>query len=414
MFKVSCEWNLPKRHKGATTEAERILRIRLHPESTSSAPVHVAMALDTSGSMEGTRLSEAKRACLAACSVLRPQDFVSLATFSTDLQVLVEKQAAGTVDLKELERNLAGLTADGITRTDLALNWLKTSLATQLGGRFAILATDGHPTNKLGEALQAFDSLEQTAGEIGGLGMSLSCIGLGSAENFHPRFLLDLTDKGQGKFFHAASDGQLTEALREHFRRATQVGATEVVLCLRPRLSNLRLTACCQIAPEFRPKDPPPPEAPEWRLRVSQVQGQVDTDLLLKFKLPKPAFGEKAGVRPVLELQTLVDGQDLGQQAVNLEFVASSFEEQQGHDEVKRAATLWGLNSCQDAIVRSQDVHRTGRLLQQLEQDAGKVGAAEVAQNAKAQLEQLQREGKFDPNSTTRNTQLLRDLGGQL
>jgi len=414
VIEAHLDWDFPCRNKAATLEADRVLRVRLRPQATSAQPIRVALALDISGSMQGQKLAEARQACLAALRVLRPQDRISLIAYSTGVRVLLEDQQAESVNQAELQQRLLQIEAEGITRTDLALKWIEEQLRDQSGPRFAILATDGHPTDLKGQPLEDLSEFDPLAQRLGRSGVSLSSLGLGDASNFHPRFLLDLADRGQGRFFHAASEGELTGALQQHFARATAVGVENVRVFVQTLLPRLQLSSWCVIAPEFRPMDRPDPADGGWQLRVFNLQGQTDTDLLIQFRFPKPGFAERTGVRPVLRLKIQPKGGVEFEQEVSMEFVASSQQEQQRHEDVHRACQLWELNTCQDAVVRSSDLHRTGRLLQQLEEKARVAGLNEVVDNARAQLTQLAEEGRFDPNSTTRNSQILRELGASL
>ena len=67
----------------------RIALTGLTPRVNRRAPVNVAIVLDRSGSMSGTKIEEAKRAALMAIGQLRDDDIVSIVTYQSTVDVLV-------------------------------------------------------------------------------------------------------------------------------------------------------------------------------------------------------------------------------------------------------------------------------------------------------------------------------------
>lgn len=415
MIDLTTAWDRPCRNKFSPIGSEKYLRVRLRPRLTGNGlAAHVALALDVSGSMNGDLLEEARKGCLAAATLLRPQDRLSVIAFSTRVREILKNQPMESVDMLDLTRRMYALQAEGVTRTDQALNWLGQTLCPQQGPRFAILATDGYPTDHTGHNLERLDGLTELAQRLGQGGISLSAIGLGDARNFNVALLNDFVNQGRGTLMQADSDGELTDMLRDHFQQAQAVGAEYVHLTLTPEMPGLELRAACQIAPAFLPTDRPELRDGSWRIRVNNVRGDVDTDLLFHFHLPVPGFAERGGSRRVLNVA--VQAPDpIGQAQVetSIENVSSLTEEQQLNKEVHDARLLWEMNNYQGAIVHSKNLQETSELLQGLQKTAQQAGNAQIAQTAQSQLDQLKASGQIDPNSSMRMSQNLRNQGGK-
>ncbi len=88
--RLDVEMSTPTVLTGARQKAfARIALTGLKPRVSRRAPVNVAIVLDRSGSMSGTKIEEAKRAALMAIGQLRDDDIVSIVTYQSTVDVLV-------------------------------------------------------------------------------------------------------------------------------------------------------------------------------------------------------------------------------------------------------------------------------------------------------------------------------------
>src|ERR1039457_6872434 len=84
LFDLEARWDRPV-HTGRDS-SEHVLRIRTRLRAEKgTVSLRVAVALDTSGSMEGEKLASAREACASVFRHLRPQDKGWAAAFSTKL-----------------------------------------------------------------------------------------------------------------------------------------------------------------------------------------------------------------------------------------------------------------------------------------------------------------------------------------
>ena len=413
MFDVQLAWDRPKR--AGTNNTEHYLRIRLHPAVPAQGQgvaARVALALDTSGSMKGTRLDHARRACLALVRALRPQDQVSLATFATGVNALVSDQRRDAVDLAALEQQLAALVANGVTRTDLALAWLEKVLGDGGGARIAALVTDGSPTNVEGQVLDDVSPLVTAAQRLGQHGVTLNAIGLGSADDFNHVLLADLSSKGLGSFLFAETEGQLEPRLREQVSKGTSVAAPAVTVGIRPRLTGLKVFSCGVIQPVRQTLDFPALKNERHTVCIPNPRGDGDTDLLVRVEVPpKKMFGDRGGSKLALTIEVTPEGGSTVEADASITYVESLVEAQQLDEQVHRARLAWDAWLYQDAINHSTDLTRTADLLESLRKTADMAGMADVASSAQQQIDHLQSTGQVNSTLLARSTTVLQNPG---
>ncbi len=115
----------------------------VRPASVEREPVDVAVLIDTSGSMRGVALEQAKRAARAFLDELDAADTVTLVAFSSTPRVVL----ARSQDRDALSRAVSGLEAGGETAVHDAVVLASRTLGTEEGRRRAIvLLSDGGDT----------------------------------------------------------------------------------------------------------------------------------------------------------------------------------------------------------------------------------------------------------------------------
>jgi Ca-activated chloride channel family protein len=177
---------------------ERYLLLLVVPPSAAAAkvsrlPRETIFVVDTSGSMQGTSIGQAKAALLQGLANLRPGDRFNVIQFNSETTALYEESAAADPDhLAEARRFVGALKAGGGTEMLPALTAaLHGDLADGPGGevRQVIFATDGGVSNE--DELFAYLRAH--------LGRSrLFTVGIGSAPNTH--FMKKAAEYGRGTF----------------------------------------------------------------------------------------------------------------------------------------------------------------------------------------------------------------------
>ncbi|WP_171094072.1 marine proteobacterial sortase target protein [Usitatibacter rugosus] len=164
-------------------------------------PRETILVIDTSGSMEGASMAQAKQSLLIALDTLRPVDRFNLVEFNSNASVLFPDALPATPAALERARKWvnalrAGGGTEMIKALNLALPYDAAGRPKETPGylRQVIFATDGGVSNE--EELFAF--INKRLG-----GSRLFTVGIGSAPNGH--FMTKAAQFGRGTFTYIAS-----------------------------------------------------------------------------------------------------------------------------------------------------------------------------------------------------------------
>jgi Ca-activated chloride channel family protein len=94
------------------------LRIAIDAKDLPRPPrpaLNVSLCIDTSGSMEGKPIEDARKAALAFVDALRPGDYVSVVTFDSKARLLVPAQLVDESNRAEMRKSVATMKAEGTT-----------------------------------------------------------------------------------------------------------------------------------------------------------------------------------------------------------------------------------------------------------------------------------------------------------
>lgn len=191
-------------------------------------PVHLTLALDNSGSMEGKGLDLLRLAGFALASQLREGDTVAVATWDAKLAVLLPTTTvAGPSDPKLTEVLSAFATGGGATLSDGLMNGL--ALANE-----AYVATD---INRLvvitdGGAAMTTEDLDIVAkaasDEPGKPGIHVVGVGVGEAKQYRDDLIHALAAAGGGPALFVGSEAEAKRQLKERFLSVVGLAALDV------------------------------------------------------------------------------------------------------------------------------------------------------------------------------------------
>lgn len=183
----------------------RYVAVRLHataPPDQTDRTLHLAILLDTSGSMEGPRLDAVKRTLHAARDMFRPTDRVTLVCFD-DVATTV---AAGLLmDESGKERfyeRVDRITTQGCTNLSVGIEALLTEQTTTAPYTGLILLTDGHVN-------RGVSSTTGLRSMVSGLGVALPVTALGYGAEHNRTLLRDLALRSRGAYTFVDSDETL-------------------------------------------------------------------------------------------------------------------------------------------------------------------------------------------------------------
>ena len=156
----------------------------------STEPIAIALVIDTSGSMEGAKLTQAKLAMHGLLDALGPNDRVTIVRFSDEVNVLQER----TADRDAAKAAIDRLAAKGNTRLYDAVAESARRLAQQPERRRVLFVlTDGEDT-------QSSTSFENSLAAATGAGTPVYAIGLGDEVSHDVLDKLASTTGGQSVY----------------------------------------------------------------------------------------------------------------------------------------------------------------------------------------------------------------------
>ncbi len=186
-----------------------VLPPKVEKSTQPSLPRELILVIDTSGSMAGDSIVQAKNTLLYALNGLKPEDRFNIIEFNSELsQLSATPLAATSSNLSRARQFVSRLQADGGTEMALALDAaLPKSMANEATEssqplRQVIFMTDGSVGNE--QAL--FDLIRYQIGES-----RLFTVGIGSAPNSH--FMQRAAELGRGTFTYIGNVDEVDEKI---------------------------------------------------------------------------------------------------------------------------------------------------------------------------------------------------------
>lgn len=176
--------------------------------------------VDTSGSMHGQSMEQAKNALFYALSLLDSNDSFNIIGFDNVVTLMSDKPlVASGFNLRRAERFIYGLQADGGTEIQGALDAVLDG--SQFDGfvRQVIFLTDGSVSNE--DAL--FKSIQAKLGDS-----RLFTVGIGSAPNSF--FMRRAADVGKGSFTFIGSTSEVQPKMQQLFDKLAHLAITNLAL----------------------------------------------------------------------------------------------------------------------------------------------------------------------------------------
>ena len=204
-------------------------------EMVTTAPRETIFVIDTSGSMAGTSIEQAKAALLLALGRLTSQDRFNVIQFNSTTHLLFsEPQAVRTDVLGKAVRYVERLHANGGTEILPAMKMALKGRPPATHLRQVIFLTDG----QVGNEEELFDVIRAQLGQS-----RLFTIGIGSAPNSH--FMRKAAEFGRGTFTHIGSISEVKAQMDAIFRKLE-----------RPVLTDIQVQGFEAIAEVFPPRIP--------------------------------------------------------------------------------------------------------------------------------------------------------------
>jgi Ca-activated chloride channel homolog len=226
---VLFEGDLGNRYVKAGDPTQVLARLRVGTRTvTGRRPaINLGVVIDTSGSMEGGPIADARTAAAALLDALRPGDRLSVVTFDSRTEVLLPSTILDEANIATVRRRLTGIRARGTT--DMA-GGLRAGVEEvvrnfQAGGiNRVVLLGDGVPNDEA-----PLRAMAQAAGERG---ISVTALGLGS--DYDETVMAAVAQLSGGTFRFIQESSAMAGVFRNEVLRLERVFARNATVTLTP------------------------------------------------------------------------------------------------------------------------------------------------------------------------------------
>ena len=191
-----------------------------HFTQTQRLPREMVFVVDTSGSMHGQSMEQAKKALFYALSLLDSDDSFNIIGFDNVVTPMSDKPLiASDFNLRRAERFIYSLEADGGTEIQGALDAVLDGSSFEGFVRQVVFLTDGSVSNE--DAL--FKNIQRKLGDS-----RLFTVGIGSAPNSF--FMRRAADIGKGSFTFIGSTNEVQPKMQQLFDKLAHPAITNLAL----------------------------------------------------------------------------------------------------------------------------------------------------------------------------------------
>lgn len=189
-------------------------------------PVAMALVIDTSGSMSGGKIEQAKRSVQQTIERMRDTDYVAVITYDSDARVVVPLGPVGP-RRPTIASDLLRIQAGGGTRIPGALQLGHRALTEAPAGfvRRMVLMSDGIDGSGIGA-----DGARRMVRGIADAGTTVASLGIGL--DYEEAFLTAVADAGRGAYAFLAQPSDLQAFLGNELDRASATVAEAVAVTL--------------------------------------------------------------------------------------------------------------------------------------------------------------------------------------
>ncbi len=213
--------------------SQRILEIGIQAPSTDTptnrARLNLALIIDKSGSMSGSRLEYAKQAALYVVDRLEEKDRVALVIYDDQVEVLSASIQMTTANRAEIKSKIGNIRIGGTT--NLSGGWLEgcqqvAAVTEETSINRSLLLTDGLAN----VGIVDLEELSMHAGELAKRGVSTSTFGVGQGFNEH--LLEAMANKGRGNFYYIETPMGIPDIFLREFKELSSITAADVEIIL--------------------------------------------------------------------------------------------------------------------------------------------------------------------------------------
>ena len=370
-----------------------ILELDAPPEARQSPapPLNVCLVLDRSTSMKGEKMDLVKAAAIQVLRNLRPQDILSVVTFSDRAEVVIP--SSFYEERSRLEAKIQLIQPSGATEIYQGLETGANEVMRSLDSRrvnHLVLLTDGHTYGDEQECLAL-------AARVSEHGIGISALGIG--QEWNDIFLDVLATRTGGSSAFIAEPREIKRLLLEKFNALAQIYAEEVVLNLASR-DGIDLSYAFRLQPD------PSPIALDTIMRLGTILQDGSTQILLEYIIqPKAVKSELTDIlRGALKISIASQRMPVPPLQLRVQLpVSEKVESEPPPEKIVQALSRLMLYRMQERAreeVRNGRIESATRHLQSLASNLVSQGEGGLAQTIMLEVDHLQKQSALSPEGS--------------
>jgi uncharacterized protein YegL len=197
------------------------------PAGKIRPPLNFTSVLDTSGSMQGEKISQAKEAVRQAVHYLHGGDVFSLVTFSNHVTCPFEPLEVSEQTIPAIESALQEITVSGMTALCGGLErGIGNAKKHKKDNNLVLLLSDGQAN--VGET--DLEKIGQRAAEAREKGLLVSTLGVGV--DYNEALMTEIATQGGGRFYHIQEAGKIPAFVAGELGEVAALAARELAVHL--------------------------------------------------------------------------------------------------------------------------------------------------------------------------------------
>ncbi len=220
------------------TDGVAVFEVHASEDATGArTPVAMALVIDTSGSMAGEKIEQARAAAIHLVEALESGDIVSVISYGRRADLVVESQELGR-NRRDVTRAINSLTPSGNTCMSCGMTMGYQQLAEAPDGfaRRVVVLSDG----RANQGDSTSHGLSRLSGASSEVGIVTSTVGLG--EDYDETIMSAVATSGSGSYYFLPDATRMASIFERELDALSTTVATDVVVRISaPR--NMRLDA---------------------------------------------------------------------------------------------------------------------------------------------------------------------------
>lgn len=210
-----------------------------NPVSSSRTPLNLCLVIDRSGSMSGDKLKYAKQAADFVVDQLKPEDFLSIVIYDTEVKTLLKSSAVN--DKSHIHQLISTIQAGSSTNLSGGLSEGHSQVKANLKSGYVnrvLLMSDGLANAGIVDP----ERIKQLATRINITdGITTSAFGVGT--DFNEDLMMGIAESGSGNYYFIQNPDQIPEIFKKELNGLLQVVAqnVKVQLTLPPGVKVIQM-----------------------------------------------------------------------------------------------------------------------------------------------------------------------------